>query len=36
MKLLLALLFWASLLGGALSIFLDPDFPSIFEIIERF
>jgi hypothetical protein len=33
---LLAILFWASLLGGALSVFLDPDFPSIFEIIERF
>jgi hypothetical protein len=33
---LLAILFWASLLGGALSIFLDPEFPDLLEIINRF
>jgi hypothetical protein len=33
---LLAILFWASLLGGALSIFLDPEFPGILDIINRF
>jgi hypothetical protein len=33
---LLAILFWATLAAYALAIFLDPDFPGIFEIIERF
>ena len=36
MKLLLAILFWASLAAYALATFLDPEFPGIFEIIERF
>ena len=33
---LLAMLFWASLAAYALATFLDPEFPGIFEIIERF
>lgn len=33
---LLAILFWAALIGFALATFLDPEFPGFFEIIERF
>jgi hypothetical protein len=32
---LLAILFWATLLGGALATFLDPAFPGILEIIDN-
>ena len=32
---LLAILFWATLLGGALAIFLDPAYPGILEIIDN-
>jgi hypothetical protein len=33
---LLAILFWASLAAYALATFLDPEFPGILEIINRF
>jgi hypothetical protein len=36
MKLLLAILFWAALIGFALATFLDPEFPGILEILNRF
>ena len=32
---LLAILFWATLLGGALATFLDPAFPGIFDILNN-
>ena len=33
---LLAILFWASLAAYALATFLDPEFPGILDIINRF
>jgi hypothetical protein len=33
---LLAILFWATLAAFALATFLDPDFPGILEILNRF
>ena len=33
---LLAILFWASLAAYALATFLDPEFPGILEILNRF
>jgi hypothetical protein len=32
---LLAILFWATLLGGALATFFDPAFPGIFDILNN-
>ena len=33
---LLAILFWATLAAFALATFLDPDFPGILDILNRF
>jgi hypothetical protein len=33
---LLAILFWATLAAYALATFLDPEFPGILDILERF
>ena len=33
---LLAILFWAALIGFALATFLDPSFPGIFDILNNF
>lgn len=33
---LLAILFWATLAAYALATFLDPEFPSLLDIINRF
>jgi hypothetical protein len=33
---LLAILFWAALIGFALATFLDPSFPGFFDILNNF